>query len=367
MATALSILAFAGIQPVLVLKLSQAGVGAFEIGVLASSVYTAIVLMGPAVTWMSWRWGEKATYLIGRSILSLSYVSFLLSVGFWSWLPGFVLLGVGAALVWPTTEVFIARNAPANKKGRITGLYQAGLGFAFSLGPFLSLLLVDEFSTLVALCFAISLLSVAPVVTMKWLQPVQGAKRFGLLSGWKLLSVSLLSLAFIGGAFENGLNALSVEQALELGFSSQFSMSTAGWIGLGSFVAQYPLGLLADRRGVGKVMTLSFLCLLFSVAMIPLSSQVGILFVVACLIWGAFGGALYTLAMTDLAQRFSGSELMPATSAMVMLYTLGGSLGPFLGGAGLEFSRFFGLASVFAVFSVWGLLVSVTRRSSMGT
>ncbi len=53
---------------------------------------------------------------------------------------------------------------------------------------------------------------------------------------------------------------------------------------------------------------------------------------VCAALWGAMGGALYTLSMIRVAHDFADSSALAGTSAMIAGYTVGGSVGPLVSG-----------------------------------
>ena len=55
-------------------------------------------------------------------------------------------------------------------------------------------------------------------------------------------------------------------------------------------------------------------------------------------IWGAAGGALYTLAMIDIGAREKGITLVNSTAVLVLTYTLGGLVASAASGALIESS-----------------------------
>lgn len=55
-------------------------------------------------------------------------------------------------------------------------------------------------------------------------------------------------------------------------------------------------------------------------------------------VWGACGGALYTLAMIDIGAREKGITLVNSTAVLVLTYTLGGLVASAASGALIQWS-----------------------------
>ena len=79
------------------------------------------------------------------------------------------------------------------------------------------------------------------------------------------------------------------------------------------------------------------------------------------LVWGTAGFGIYTLALADLGDRFSGSALLAGTAALTAMFGLGGIAGPTLGGAAMQHFGPEGLPIMLAVAYGLLLVVSVIR------
>jgi MFS family permease len=145
-----------------------------------------------------------------------------------------------------------------------------------------------------------------------------------------------------------------------LNWKAAAAIALAGVIGAGAFVIQYPVGKLADTRGAHRIIVVTLLIMIASCLPLPMGQAVPWLLWVIAFVWGAAGGCLYTLAMTGMAQRFSGARVMTATTIMVMSYTIGGISGPAVAGYAVEWSPLMGPMALFIVASLLGLM----RRSA---
>ena len=72
-------------------------------------------------------------------------------------------------------------------------------------------------------------------------------------------------------------------------------------------------------------------------------------------------GGIYTLAMTGMAQRFTGAKVLTATTLMVMSYTVGGITGPAAGGYAVQWSPLLGPTALFVVASLLGMMRPLRR------
>jgi hypothetical protein len=81
-------------------------------------------------------------------------------------------------------------------------------------------------------------------------------------------------------------------------------------------------------------------------------------------IWGASGGALYTLSMTDIGSREKGISLVNSTAVLVLTYTLGGLIASAASGALIEWSFKLGFPALLIAVAGLGLLTLIRARRS---
>ena len=79
-------------------------------------------------------------------------------------------------------------------------------------------------------------------------------------------------------------------------------------------------------------------------------------------IWGAAGGALYTLAMIDIGAREKGITLVNSTAVLVLTYTLGGLVASASSGALIDWSPTLGFPILLMGVSGGGLLALLGQR-----
>ncbi len=342
-ATALVVLAFSTVLPLLAVTLQRQGVSAAAIGVFAALPFVTVALVLPWLPQVFARLGAGRAYRLGLVLEGLCTLGYALGEGYWLWSACSVVGCIGAAALWNGTEAMIAFNAPPALRGRVTGLYQTSLGIATAVGPLLplavaaawpqapSLLLVK----LAPLAFGAALLLASTAVLARL--PVAHREAAG-HTLWTALRArpGLAGLAFAGGVFEAGLGAISAAHGAAVGLSLAAATSIAGVLGAGSFVLQYPAGWLADhvdlRRvflGAGAVLCVASLAFAASVGWPPL------LWITA-FCWGAVGGALYTLTMVRVAHDFAASSAIAGAAAMIAGYTAGGAIGPAVSGLMLD-------------------------------
>ena len=276
------------------------------VGLFAMIPFGMIGLLIPFVPTVLARWGVVRTYRVG-CLLNLVGAAIYATTDHWvPWCFASVLGGIGAAALWNATEALLAREAPPEQRGRVMGLYQALLGAALALGPFVPALLGwGERRVLWAGLVLVGLCCVMALAIPRHATREPASAQAGT---WEAIrTVPLLALiAFSGGVFEAGLSSVSAANASASGLSLSGAASVAGAIGVGSFLCQLPAGLAADHFALRKVFSTAALLLLGSSFAFAFADRATWLLWAVGVVWGGVGGALYTLTMVEVAHTFQG-------------------------------------------------------------
>jgi len=246
-----------------VLELDRFGLSAFENGLITSIFFFVIIAINPFIQKIVKLFNHRRLYIICKIVNALSYLIIIVNNSTFSWALCSFILGISGAILWPITEACIAEISPENSKGKYTGIYQTALGVSFALGPFIVALFNNHLSALMLFCFFISLFSTFAIYRFPWhlLSMAEDFTKLDFNSGKHLrqLVPVLIICSFIGGFYENGVNGLSILIGKAAGFNDTFATLLPGIIGIGSFLAQYPIGVWADRHKASNVLVISLI------------------------------------------------------------------------------------------------------------
>ena len=354
--TLLTVAGFAGALPAAATVMERQGLSSGVIGMITSLVYAGVLCMAPFQPWLARRFNAVPTYQMGKVLAACGFIGLSVAHSVWMWSVATFFIGLGAGLTWPVTDSLVAAFAPADRKGAWMGLFQAGMGAAFALGPFVASALAMNPNAMFITAAVTGVVTSLPLIGQK--AEVKRDASGGNEGLWQVLRMApeLPVLAFIGGFFENGPHTAITLTSLALSWPASAAIALSGVIGVGAFVAQYPIGKLADVRGPHRIIVVTLIIMIASCLALPAVPMMPVLLWVIAAVWGAAGGCLYTLAMTGMAQRFSGTKILTATTLMVMAYTVGGITGPALAGYAVEWSPLTGPMVLFIVASLLGLL-----------
>ena len=369
LATSLLVTTFAMYAPVIAVILQQRGYSALVIGAFAMIGFACIGVLMPVLPGLCARFGEVPVYRVGAVFWFLAGLGYANFDSLTMWCAAAVVGGLGGAAVWNATEALIARYSPPERRGRITGLYQTLLGAALAVGPFVpAIFQISGQQTLYAVCgvqaIALALVGKLPPLPQQktGLSQSRGSQP---LSTWQAIQRvrALALIAFVGGVFEAGLGSISAAHAAALGMPMAAAASVVGTLGVGSFLLQYPAGMVADHMPANRVFGIAAILLLASGVAVGFSSNAPWLLWVCSFVWGGVGGALYTLTMIQVAHQFHGQDTAAGTAAMITGYTLGGAIGPLASGASLEFFAAPGLAFWLCAMSLLVLVLAVSFKA----
>ena len=131
--------------------LASAGLSLERIGIVAAT-YPAIWGLGQLATGaLSDRWGRKRMIAAGMWVQALGIGLFVVSHGFWPWMGGAVLLGVGTALVYPTLLAAVSDVAHPAWRASAVGVYRLWRDGGYAVGALAAGLLADAFNIPVAI------------------------------------------------------------------------------------------------------------------------------------------------------------------------------------------------------------------------
>lgn len=340
-AVTLVVLMFSLLSPVLAVRLQSMGHGASAIGFFLMLPFASIATAVPLLPRVFARLGVPPALRLGLLLEFSATLTYGLVEDYVLWCVAASVSGFGAAAAWNGTEALVAQHAPREARGRWTGLYQTALGAALALGPFLpGLLGLTPLEATWIACAGLAsglLLLLSPRVSRL------GGALAGARAGWWHAACArplLVWAAFVGGVFEAGLASITAAYGAQLGFTLAASTSIAGVLGIGSFALQYPTGWLADRHGTRVLLLVAGGLLALASMPLAWAAQTPTWLWPAALMWGAIGGALYTLTMIRVAHEWSDAagpgHVVAGTAAVILGYTAGGALGPLVSGVLIE-------------------------------
>jgi MFS family permease len=359
------------LSPLLLLMLKKAEVSTTLAGLFAATTWLGIFIVTPFASTITRRLGRRTSMWLASGLPLLAAVGFLATRNLWLWFVLELVAGVAGGMRWVLAEAFIAEFSPAHKIGRYVGTYATLVGLTFVIGP--TLLAWMGSDSPLALWIVIGLMSVG----LAWTALIPRlpedhdahTAQVGLRGLWQAvwLHPVVMLAGFVGGFFELGLASILPLYGLTLGLSASTSALLVSVSGLGGTAVALPAGMLADRfasPAAGRRLLMqacAFLLLLAAGASLWILTVPSLIWPVVA-VWGAAGGALYTLVMVDIGAREKGLTLVNSTAVLVLTYTLGGLMASGVSGALLDESPGLGFPAMLIGVAAIGL-AALARRT----
>jgi len=128
---------------------------------------------------LSDRWGRKWMIVAGMWVQSIGIALFVIATGFWMWLVGAVLLGIGTALVYPTLLAAVSDVAHPNWRASAVGVYRLWRDAGYAVGALTAGLLADAFGGLTAIATIGALTFVSGVIVAVVMHETHGSRSNG--------------------------------------------------------------------------------------------------------------------------------------------------------------------------------------------
>jgi MFS family permease len=314
--------------PLLSFILERQGTSSALIGLSAAMTPSGMIASAPLIPLLARRFGAGATALTcaGLSAALLALLGWTQDLI--AWFPLRFLLGAAVGPLYVLSEVWVIALAPSRRRGRVMGVYTAIIAGGFAAGP-LSLILVGSqgwppFLVGIAaflfcgLCLA-SVLPRLPTVG-------DGGAEASVRSFLPHAPVLLLAV-MVAAAFEQGALSLLPIYGLGHGLAEASMSALLAVLIAGNIALQVPLGLAADRLAPRSLLIACSVGVALGCLMLPFVIGTSLQWPLA-FVWGALSYGIYTVALVELGERFSGSMLVAGNAAFAMTWGVGGLTGP---------------------------------------
>ena len=321
---------------VLPVWLAEQGLDATQLGLFASSLWLGQLPGLAFAPWLCQRLGARRVIVLSLLCTVIALVGIALTA--WPfWLVGGALAGFGLGLRWIGLEPWLYRIAPAEARGRLVGFHET----LIALAPIVAPALASAFGL-----HGMALFWVGGVFTLAALLPLALARKepaHSAPASHRGVHVDLalqlrervfqfgVAIALVGGMMEAALSGLFALYAHGRGITGSQTTDLLALFGLGGLLLQYPVGWLADHRGVGVA---ALWCAIGTVLVCAaLALPMGYMLVMfAVFLLGGLITAFLTLALIASTTTQSGS-MASNVSLISMLYTLSAVAGPLIAGA----------------------------------
>jgi len=362
--------------PLIAIVLNRNGSANFLIGAVIAVSLVSVTIVGPLYPYAIARLGLRDSVVFGVAASALILLAMPLSVSVPAWILLRVLTGCAIGLSWIASEIWMNTVSGERSRGTVMGLY----GAVFSAGTAAGSAVLELTGTRGAMPFVVGAvclaLTLAPLLALPRLAPVgrtaHGAAgaRSALHSVRALLAclpaapVVMLAAA-TAGLVESADISLLPLYGLHEGLDERQALLLLTVFLTGNVALQLPIGMLADRFGRRRLLAVCAAASALGPLLLPSVLGLPVLLWPLLFVWGGTLYAFYAQGIALLGKEFPAAALADANTLFVMIYCVGGVIGPSLGGLVLDAWPHRGLPVLVAsaaVLLLAGLAIASARR-----
>jgi MFS family permease len=332
------------------------------VGVVIGSYAVTGLLLRPVAGRLADTRGRKPTVLLGAILVSLSGLLYLPHLGVAGLIGARLVLGAGEGALYTAGSAWIVDMAPAERRGRILGLYGLAVWGGLSVGPLLGELILHASGYDAVWVFAAVLPLLGAAVATRVpdpFEPLPHAEPHPLIAPEAVRPGLAIALASVGYATLAAFIVLLLEER-GVGHGATVFGAFAAMI----VIARVAAGSLPDRFGAAPVAVGAVLVEALGLVLISLAHSLPL-----ALVGGMAMGAGFSLLNPSLMLIAVGRVSQAARGAAMGTYTAffdaGVGLGAPLAGAMVALTSYGGaflLAAGVAVLSALLILATLHRR-----
>lgn len=322
--------------PLLSFILQRQGTSSTLIGLSAAMTPLGFILSAPVIPPLVRTIGAGRLALIcaGLGAAFLALIGWTQDV--WLWFLLRFLLGFSINPLYVISETWLIMLTPPATRGRIMGVYTSIVSAGFAAGP-LTLAIVGSEGWLpffvgiaafggCALCLAL---------VLPRLPEFHDGEEQASVIRFIPLARLLLFAVLAAAAFEQSILSLTSIYARGYGRSETMTSALLAVLVAGNIALQVPFGMIAERIGPSKGLFLCALACAAGCALLPLLFTTPLVWPLAFVL-GAVSFGIYTMALIELGNRFSGPMLIAGNAAFALFWGVGGIAGPPVSGVVMD-------------------------------
>lgn len=275
---------------------------------------------------------------------------------FWHWLILRFINGYSLSAIYIIIESWLLSLSSQTNRNRILAGYLTSFYAATAAGQFLLQYVPPWTFQPYLLASLLSFIAIVAIYLIK--QPpasiMQNQQYLSLKSLYQLSAIGMIGCLLAGmilGIFYSFAPLL---------FPTTELKKAAGFMGytiLGGTLGQLPIGWLADRLKRSAILLL--MCggtILISALLINSTHYPYLTLYFLAFIFGSCSFTLYPLSMSYAIQRLAASDYLAATGSLILIYSIGTAIGPFLAGTAMKLC---GTNGIFLSEMILGIILAV--------
>lgn len=339
--------------PLLSLIMEAQGVPSDVIGYNAAmqplGIMLAVFMIPPVVR----RFGAKRA-VIGAALLTAAVIlCYPFAPVFWWWFGLRVLQGFFVSTLFAISEAWIVRFAEGPYRSRILAAYTSILALSFGGGPVIISFTGIDGPLPFVIGAAVLLAATLPIFFVKdEAVDSEDEAPLSVIAFARKAPILLFAVGMFAIIDAANLSFLPV-YAVKKGFDQETAAMALTAFIVGNTILQFPIGWAADHVPKRLVMLCCGIATALASLLVPVTFGTWMLWPVLTIV-GATSAGIYTVALGELGERFSGHELVTGTASFSTTWGLGALAGAL--SAGWSIAAFgpdgmpYSMAAIFVVF-----------------
>lgn len=324
--------------PLVSLRLNAQGSNELLVGLMAAAPALGFVLTAPLVRGISASLGMRSTMLacIGLSAVSIALLDVTAHVVAWFVLR--VLMGAASGILIAIGETLVNELSPQTHRGRAVAVYTTTFTICQLCGPAVLSTIDSNGLWPGAISLAVHLISVVLFWTLFRNQRDGYSEEDADVSIWDCVRAApeLCAGVLFFALFDAVILSLFPIYGLHHGYAVGAATLMVTVVLLGDAALQTGIGWLADRKSASALFIVCGAGTLALSLLLPALMPHPWIVWPALAVFGALAGGIYTLALIQIGQRFSGHALVAANASAGFAWGIGSLVGPLMaGGAAL--------------------------------
>lgn len=324
-------------MPLVSIVLEREGFSSTVIGLNAGAYAAAMLIAGPLVPKLLRRLSVVRVLFLGTGLAAVSMLALIVVPPIAAWFGLRILMGIGNALDWVTSETWINALATRHDRGRLIAIYAVVWGGGITVGPLVLAAIGTQGPWPFLVAGGLQILAFLPVLAARRLAPrihTEGSAR-------ALLTIALavpvaIAAAVASGVGESAITALLPVLAVMVEYPERVAVVLVAVFGAGGLVLQWPIGWLADRVDRMGLLFALAVTTLVATGLVPVTLGSVMALGAVLFVWGGAIAGLYTVGLTLLGERYAAGDMAAANAAFVAAYTFAMTAAPGAVGAGME-------------------------------
>ncbi|MCB1836258.1 MAG: MFS transporter [Alcanivoracaceae bacterium] len=320
------------LNTVLVLRGSAEGYSDGMLGFIMSGYFVGYFVGTHMALSVITRVGHIRAFAICAAVAASSVLLHVVFVDPWFWMLLRVITGAALVMLYTVIESWLNGQTTAAHRGQVFAVYMVVNLIALALAQ--QMLRLDEPTSflLFAVASILVTLSLVPVAWTRFAQPVIHEVR-------QMRFAELRSIApvAVAGALSSGLAmgafwGLAPLYAGHIGLYSDHIATFMSCAIIGGALFQYPLGRFSDTHDRRRVLRVIALTATLAALLLIVTSNAGLLVLVAMFVYGGLAFAVYPVAVAHLIDQLEAQDILAGGTALLLVHGIGAAIGPALAG-----------------------------------